>query len=175
MTRYLSIDMDYFFNSRFEWESDFEFIKEKVNEIGLPVNFILSHEEIIEDLNKGKYDEIYNIDYHSDIDIEDEYLGSLDEGNWANYYIYKDSCVFNWRLPDREYCYNWGEGFCHGSTLSFPRSRMPYKKVHAISGLDDIRWTTIKGVSVCLSHNWVTPYGGDLYYTWKEEIIGKAV
>lgn len=164
---YLSVDMDYWFNqySSYDYfnrysledgnENSFYKFMQKVFDLNVPVFFCEEHHNILEDLNKIRVDKVYNIDFHSDIVYEDV-SHILDEGSWANYYIHRNFCEFEWRYPDKFECVTEGYGLCHTlyNSRATQRSRMGYNKVIFREGLHRIDWGSITNVGLCLSENW---------------------
>jgi len=164
MNTFLSIDLDYFGMTRFGYSkkgkhNNKKFITDFISKslsLKVPTIIIESHEHILTLLNKRKYDKVINVDFHSDIVI-DEGNEVLNEGTWANHYRYKKSTVFEWRYPNKEACLYEGNGVCGywGSyTTEWKPSKMGFKRVIHKEGIDNINFNSIDGVGICISPTW---------------------
>ena len=177
MSTFISLDLDYFGITHLatHYYSDLnldqntsKYITNFINKLMMmpvPKIVVNSHEDILKLLNKKKYDTIINIDYHSDLVVEPEYEDDLtyasiplllNEGTWANYYIYRETTNYEWWMPSRKKCYYKGKGLCgygRGITSEWHPTKMGYKKViskHSIQKLP----ANIDGVGFCISPNW---------------------
>lgn len=179
MTSYLSIDLDYFaMEGTEDYKSADKFLKKVLN-LKLPIFVCKYHDEILEDLNDIKVDNIYQIDYHSDITIEPVVAADFNEGTWANFYQYKKQCTYEWRYPDVELCFRQGKGRCDWHTFDkendtpvekWSPKDMGYKKVVRLQGLNGLDWSSIISVGISLSPNWCMPEIDVIYdkYSFKD-------
>ena len=101
MATYLSIDLDFWCHCHRRRRVD-SFFK-KVYALGLPIYTVSLHHHLLKHINKSKYDQIINVDYHSDLcdlataeDTRRGYVLFLDEGSWANFVNHRTH--FIWRL-----------------------------------------------------------------------------
>jgi hypothetical protein len=112
MKTLLSIDLDYFGNNMFPFQTKkilserkkeytrlFSLVSDFKNKGG-EVFLVESHEEILELFNDYRVGKLINIDYHSD--TVDETFKPEEKSNlatWVNFYAYKEECEYEWRYP----------------------------------------------------------------------------
>jgi len=150
MNTYLSIDLDYWVNCHRRRDVDLFF--KKVYALGLPIFTAPFHDQLLEHINLSKYDQIINVDYHSDI-CDDGAELTLTEGTWANYVNHRDTYV--WRHPD-EGCLSPRVGYCHDTTNPFEHPEAAHwQRASCQHGLRGIPWKNITAVGVCLSKYWL--------------------
>lgn len=164
ISSYLSVDLDYWANKH----SDIIDLKKakrfliKVRNLDKPIFWHTYHHEILEDLNNKRVDRLYQIDYHSDIVYEPISELDFNEGTWGNFYKWKKDCIFEWRYPSQDECFNQGYGRCEwvgesDGPESWEPDRMGYKRVIRKENIYDLNWDSITHVGVCLSPNWCIP------------------
>lgn len=133
---YLSIDIDYWMGHE-KWKMS-GFLK-RVLALGVPIKVVISHEELLPNMNGSKADSLFNVDHHSDM-ADDLYERGrkkeniyknfetffkrkgptplkLDEGTWANFVKFRKKGTFLWLYPDEEcwkgdFPHNRGSGRC---------------------------------------------------------------
>jgi len=158
MKSFLSVDLDYWgLQERGYKKSIIRFLN-KIISLNKPIQVFESHEEILPFLNTFKINHLYQIDFHSDI-CEDDLAMELNEGTWANFYKYKKNCIFEWRYPDTERCFNEGWGRCDSSqedgyNAYWPSNLFPYKNVIRKQGLNYIDFNTITAIGIAVSRQW---------------------
>jgi hypothetical protein len=100
--QYISVDLDYWGMLATDRDQSANICIDFLNKFD--IEFVCdSHEEMLQHLNKFSVNRLTNIDYHSDImRMIDLPRVPFQDGNWANYYIFRESCIFEWRYPDDE-------------------------------------------------------------------------
>jgi len=155
MRVYLSIDLDYWKAERSP-KAAARFFKKLFGELNLPVMTALHHHHLIPHTNSFDIDTVINIDTHSD--ISDEQGASkevLEEGNWANFVDCQKHGTFTWRYP-RDSCLTRHTGYCHRTGLNpFETNCSGWARVKKTRGLAHIPWSSVIGVGVCLSPEWL--------------------
>ena len=147
---YLSIDLDYWVHCHERKPVDTFF--SHVFALNLPIFGAAFHDQLLEHINNGKYDQVWNIDYHSDICDDGDGL-KCNEGTWANYVNHRDTFV--WRYPD-EQCLSLKTGYCHDTISPFEKpSAAGWKQATMVQGLRGIPWKHISAVGICLSKRWL--------------------
>ena len=154
---YLSIDLDYWNNKKLSKMTNF---LTHVLRLGKPIKIVRSHEQLLRDLNKTRYDLLINIDYHADI-AEDDKNGNpipLNDGTWANRVVWRKNGTYEWRHPfKRPSHYN---GYCHVYKNPFTdHTSTSWKNVLARQGIKNINWKNIEAVGIALSPDWTKPVG----------------
>ena len=149
---YLSIDLDYWCKCH-ERRCVDSFFKH-VFELKLPIYCAPFHHQLLEHINQREYDEVINVDYHSDIcDNSDKVPTPLNEGTWANFVKYREQ--FDWRYPSEE-CLSEFTGYCHDDISPFDTPEVAgWPHASKKKGLRGIRWKGVTGVGVSLSKYWL--------------------
>jgi hypothetical protein len=156
MKTYVSVDLDYWGMTERCIGSAIRFLN-RIQRLNLPIYVVRSHEKILPHLNQFKVDRIYQIDYHNDIVKEPVSPSELDEGTWANFYEYKNDCVFEWRYPDVQGCFLDGWGRCdwvYSKDDPWEPQLMGYKKIIRKQGLSNVDLSDVAGVSMAISRQW---------------------
>ncbi len=111
---YLSIDLDYWICTNGNWRppKGIPFLR-KVFNLGVPLQVVLSHEELLKYINKSGANAIINIDYHSDLADNDVDGVELNEGTWGNHVAFcgDQNASFIWIHP-YPVCNSRNEGRC---------------------------------------------------------------
>lgn len=157
MNTYISVDLDYWGMSERSYKGSVVRFLNRLDNLGLPIYVTKSHEKILPHLNNFKVDKIYQIDFHNDIIKEPVTRRDLNEGTWANFYKYKEECVFEWRYPDvyKSFLDGWGRcDWVYSKTDPWEPKLMGYKKVLRQQGLSNIDLHNVSGASVTISRNW---------------------
>jgi len=151
MRVYLSIDLDYW-KAEHSPKAATRFFRRLFGELDLPIMTAFHHHHLVPHINSVKPDTVINIDFHSD--IADKHDGPpLEEGNWANFVDCQGT--FIWRYP-RDSCLTHHTGYCHGRQQNpFETNCTNWARVKKTRGLARIPWSSIVGVGVCLSPEWL--------------------
>lgn len=168
MKSYLSVDLDYWGMKDYGFKNSVTIFINKIIELNKSIHVYNSHESILDDLNRRKVDHLYQIDFHSDI-CEDGDNVPFNEGTWANFYKYRKKCIFEWRYPSTETCFNHGMGRCDSSQddgykAYWPKDEFPYKKIIRKQGLSNINWESISAIGFAISRNWWIHKGIDFIF-----------
>lgn len=168
MKSYLSIDLDYWGMQEDDTVSSLSSFIDKSISIEVPIKVYDTHEKILNHLNRYDVDHLYQVDYHSDV-CEDD-VKEIEEGTWANFYKYRNNCVFEWRYPSFKKCFQERWGRCDSSQSEdyvgpWPKHFFPYKQVIRRQGLKNIRWNTIQAIGISVSREW---YGDEIDWVFEK-------
>lgn len=168
MTSYLSVDLDYWGMQQTDVHSSITKFLDKCISIKVPIKVYDTHEHILNQLNRYKVDHLYQIDFHSDVCESD--VDELSEGTWANFYKYREECVFEWRYPSFKRCFQEKWGRCDASQHDdyegpWPKNLFPYKKIIRKQGLSSIDWSSIVAIGISVSREW---YDDEIEYVFEE-------
>lgn len=169
MRSYLSVDLDFWCEKNDDRKSTNFF--RKVLELNLPLYVVKSHEQLLDDINKHSYDNIYNVDFHSDFFGFHSRTEMIkwkkknpypDEGQWGVFVKWRRKGSFHWMYPKESCCYDInggrGDGACWETETDDPYLEGTYcdwKSVFADLGINRIRWDTIYAVGVSASPEWI--------------------
>lgn len=152
MCNHLSVDLDYFNNSKIGVSSSFW---KKIKRSKKPIWIFYEHQDIIPFINKTKYEKIINIDWHDDI-VESDDLFLLEDYNWANYYKYQKNSIYEWRYPFKKNFTEigiWREGRCTDVDV-WKYNLTEWKKIKHGEGIRGINFNDVKDISVVLSNRY---------------------
>lgn len=156
---YITYDLDTLVSHGANKKKHMDFIH-KMLSLDVDKIAVIAHHRIIPHVLSCKPDNIYNVDFHSDICIGQN-LGkkNLNCGTWANYV---EGEQFTWVHPHRNR-YEMDDGFCHlrDGYNPFKVNKTPHGKVNHSNNLPTLN--DVVGASLCLS----PPYLGKL----KNELI----
>jgi hypothetical protein len=159
MKNYLSIDLDFW--NLYGSNGSLNFLRQ-VKESNIPVHIVDSHEELLPFINKGKYDTIFNIDYHSDIanNDKDGNLCELNCGTWANHVRHRNRFV--WIHPADLKLSN---ALCHEpQTNKYSPFIHPdiakYKEVNRLAVRQIPSWVfnDVASIGIAMSYIWLRDY-----------------
>lgn len=153
---YLSIDLDYW--SRHSDPTHCNQFFDQVFDLKQPIMVALSHHHLFLDMESGEWNQLWNIDWHSD--LPDEPVSDFNEGTWAAFLSWRSYGQFVWRYPS-EKCLstmNWG-GYCHHKLNPFEEPKATrWLSTRLKKGTNGIPWDLVKRIGLVLSPCWV----GDL-------------
>ncbi len=169
MVSYLSVDLDFWCDKKDDKKSTKFFTD--VLSLNLPMYVVESHEQLLDDINKHTYDNIYNVDYHSDLfgfHSRSEMIKWKkknpypDEGQWGVFIKWRRNGSFHWMYP-KEDCYEKksgcrGRGACWEEESDNPyldTSYCDWKGVFKDVGIRKIRWDTIRAIGISASPDWI--------------------
>ena len=176
---YLSVDLDYW--GAYPWSitkrSLINFMS-KIDVLDVPIKVVVSHEEILQHLNKYKVKNLINIDYHSDIANEDGKM-HLCDGTWVNYYKYKEDCSFIWYHPIPEgkmlsgRCDDWRNKRWEDITSGYKtiESRHTLRGLD-LSGVGEICFAISPGY-LCSDMSWLCVMFPGLFGAFAQELAGE--
>lgn len=154
---YLSVDLDY-------WRADEspahcrEFF-DHVFGLHLPMLVAVTHHHLIDDIDASGCDELYNVDWHSDLCEEFGATDNLNEGTWGAHVIWRERGRFEWRYP-RDACLSnrSGGGYTHEDENPFTDPKCTkWRKTKLRKGTKAIPWRKVTRIGVSLSPHWVGP------------------
>lgn len=154
---YLSVDLDYWCRHQSPDHCDKFF--DKVFGLGLPILVCVSHHHMMLDIETSGCDELWNIDWHSDLPDETSVvMDELNEGTWGAFISWRHTGTFVWRFPSDACLTNagWG-GYCHADDCNPFTDKMQTKWSKAIlrRGTAAIPWHRVKRIGVVMSPYWV--------------------
>lgn len=162
---YLSVDLDYWTTQtkRKDTQNLNRFV-DRLLQSTTNIRFYRDHHHLLRHINRLQFNQIINVDYHSDLTNEALLRSTkerLEIGNWANFVQAKETKEFLWLYPSEESRDN---GFCHSknsettpsrqydSLSPFRKVNWPYAKVSMLHGWEGrIPWCQIVAAGVCLS------------------------
>jgi len=152
---YLSIDLDY-------WKADDnpkdcqEFF-ERVFVLQLPILVAMTHHHLLNDIDASGCNEIYNVDWHSDLSEEAGVNDDCHEGNWGAHVAWREHGRFEWRYP-RDACLSnrFGGGYTHHIDNPFTKPECTkWWKTKLRKGTKAIPWRRVSRIGVSMSPHWV--------------------
>ena len=182
MRSYLSIDLDYWRNEPNDKKSA-EFFK-KAFSLGIPLYVVKTHEQLLDHVNKSKYDLIYNVDFHSDLfgfhdkkeraDWIRKNPKAPDEGQWGVFIKWRKNGCFYWLYPSVT-CYSVNghdtkrssTGACWETKKDnpyLPTTYTDWKEVKRNIGTSPLEWNTVTAIGVSVSPDWT-----------REESVGRVI
>jgi hypothetical protein len=154
---YLSIDLDFWMHK--DKRSSNPFFKRVfyyVREFGIPLHFVIEHEELLDDINSCENTKtLYNVDFHSDLcaDIEIDVDENATDGTWGNFVNWRFDSEFVWICPDYADCYMNESGVCCTDKKHDPfrKNTTGWQRTKVTDRLKIINWNSIERIGVCLS------------------------
>lgn len=170
MKTLLSIDLDYFGNNMFPFQTkkilsrvrkEYRTLFSTVSDFkqkGGEVFLVSSHDEILDLFNYYKVDKLINIDYHADT-VEDEIIDSDFAQNlatWVNFYNYKNECEYEWRYPCFGDCIQEKKGLIQNSYGHFywekeSKINNGFKKNIRRCGLGNLDFGDVQSIGIATS------------------------
>lgn len=173
MTSYLSIDLDYWMLHL----NDTACVKffNRIFSLGLPIQIVQSHEELLPHINENKADVLYNVDYHSDLfgfNNEEEPKTWLKENNpkdgtWGAYVDWRKDGHFVWIHP-QSHCMEIGKGACWHNPKENPfrGAFVEWNKVSNSLGKGRLNLDSVIAVGVAVS-----PEFTEIATVWRVAIL----
>jgi len=183
MKYYLSIDADYWNGLHiydFELERSIRDTLLKVKQLRVPVQVEKDHHELLDHIDKFKFNALVNMDYHADLTNGIPETGTLDDlncGSWGNYIDMevKSNGTFIWVYSDddsvRGRCNEDSGGYCndYGEENPFltkdPANICGWKKTRKVKRrLPKDLWGNVVAAGICFSPDYTDP---DILPTFK--------
>lgn len=184
MKTYLSLDLD-FWNKIKDIEKVKAFLI-KVKELqdrGIPVLVVDSHEELTKVVNKLAIEHLINVDYHSDIwdrwnPRHNEYHNCYNCGTWINFIKKENRLIYTWMHPHSKGHENLG--YCSHQHNPFYDEGLVYSGWRITEMLGSrtperfVRWENVISVGIAFSYDWIWDKGWrDKVYDLTKEMIGE--
>lgn len=148
---YLSVDLDYWILERDD-ASSLRFF-ERIFWSDVQIDFVESHEELLEFVNLKNYGKLINVDWHSDlVEASCSHL-ELEEGSWVNYVDWKASGAYEWIYPC-DVRWSFSSGNCYHKEDPFRDGLCDWGSVSRSPNLE-IDFGEVERVGVSFSPNWV--------------------
>jgi len=165
---YLSVDIDYWNKAKHRTACT-RFIRQ-VLRLEVPTLVVLSHDELLKDVDRSGCNRIEHVDYHSDVADWPEdpvcirghahcvhyHEPYFDEGTWLSFVRWRKRGELLWRFPTWG-CYRRGWGTCHGDRDPFKVDCSGWGEIGLKLGLRGIPWHDVARVGVAVSRE----YWGD--------------
>lgn len=154
---YLSVDLDYWRAD--ESPKDCREFFEQVFALELPILVAMAHHHLIDDVDASACDEIYNVDWHSDLPEERCATDNFNEGTWGAHVSWRAHGRFEWRYP-RDACLSnrSGGGYTHDDANPFTDPECTkWWKTKLRKGTKAIPWRRVSRIGVSMSPHWVGP------------------
>lgn len=152
---YLSVDLDYWLNSKTTKSANVFF--RKLFKLNKPMVIVQDHDKLVPDINKYPPQDkiIYNVDFHSDIVGERDLQGrrcsrkeALNCGNWVNYVNFRKEGIFYWIYPSAKTCYLRRES----TRVPFDNSDYSgWKKIYHRQGLHNVPLNKVERIGISVS------------------------
>ena len=166
MSVYLSIDLDYWMNHESVDDSDhfFDLVFAHCHALKIPIRLVREHHWLLPHINASKCEDVWNIDYHSDLADRDKHGRiELNCGTWGNHVRFRAKGTYVWCAPDQR-CRSNGEGWCHIMRNPFVSDCSGWKRTRSLIGWKRIPWEQVRRVGVAVSPDFfkVAPVEGVL-------------
>ena len=155
MSVYLSIDLDYWKNTRIS-KYPLEFLA-KVMALRVPKVLVLEHDALLTEPCRPKgFEKLINVDYHSDFaNYKKNERRYFNCGTWVD--EFPDIAEFEWRHPNQHTCFDKCEGrcerlwirsydICWKNNKAFSGIRMAHRE-----GLRSLPWKDVSAVGIAVS------------------------
>jgi len=110
-----------------------------------------SHEMLLAHINASGCQDVWNIDYHSDLaDPDKKGRVPLNCGTWGNHVRFRRKGTFIWCAP-RPGCRDHSAGWCHISRNPFRYDCSGWKRTRSFIGTKRIPWEQVHAVGVAIS------------------------
>ena len=135
----------------------FDLVFAHCHALGLPIPVVRSHHWLLSHINgtppipPWQCDEVWNVDYHSDLgDPDKKGRIELNCGTWGNHVKFRENATFVWCAPDR-HCRDEGGGWCHTVRNPFKSNCSGWKRTRSLIGWKRIPWDRVRRVGVAVS------------------------
>lgn len=165
---YLSIDLDYWGDTRGACLRGMPSFLRRVVGLERPTRVVCNHNELLRHVNESGCRVLRNVDFHSDLGgfqtrwsaRKGHYyvkrLPALNCGTWADHVEWAPDGSFVWHYPNREFCVDRGFGRCDGETSSepFPPKSL-WKNAEMVFGLRSLSLDRVRAVGIALSPDYI--------------------
>ena len=164
---FLSVDLDFWCLHKKRTES-FEHLMFKLFKLGVPINCVMYHHEMLSLVNEQPIDKLINIDYHSDFaDIDNNRLTKeyFNEGTWINFVEESNKSEFLWIYPQKSCtlttegaCYENYDPFvvCSEDAIKLTQWKSSKKRISTKNILNDDELSCVTSVGISISPDWNT-------------------